>query len=145
MIIVTGAAGFIGSNIIKSLNQLGYFNIVAIDDLSDGTKIFNLADCKVADYIDKDEFLRSVVDNAFPFSFSVIFDQGACSVTTEWDGKFMLENNYEYSKKFVHFFLQTNSQFIYASCAFVYGGSKQFFESAAVEHLLNVSAYFNYL
>jgi len=145
MIIVTGAAGFIGSNIIKSLNQLGHFNIVAVDDLTDGYKIFNLADCKVADYIDKDDFLTQIVNNSLPFNISTIFHQGACSNTTEWDGKFMMENNFEYSKKLVNFCQQHNIQFIYASSASVYGGSKQFYESDSVEKPLNVYAYSKFL
>ena len=145
MIIVTGAAGFIGSNIIKTLNQLGHFNIIAVDDLTDGHKIFNLADCKVADYLDKDDFLNLIVNNSLPFKTSVIFHQGACSDTTEWDGKFMMENNFEYSKKLLNFCQQQNIQFIYASSASVYGGSEHFYESDSVEKPLNVYAYSKYL
>lgn len=145
MIVVTGAAGFIGSNIIKSLNQLGHLNIIAVDDLSDGHKIFNLADCKIADYLDKDDFLNLISSNSLSFNISVIFHQGACSNTTEWDGKFMMENNFEYSKKLVHFCQQQNIQFIYASSASVYGGSNQFYESDSVEKPLNVYAYSKFL
>ncbi|MBL4908535.1 MAG: ADP-glyceromanno-heptose 6-epimerase [Alteromonadaceae bacterium] len=145
MIVVTGAAGFIGCNIVKSLNELGYSNIIAVDDLSDGHKIVNLADCKIADYIDKDDFLNLICTDQLKYQISVIFHQGACSTTTEWDGKFMMKNNFEYSKKVVNYCQQNNIQFIYASSASVYGGSEQFFESLKVEKPLNVYAYSKFL
>ena len=145
MIVVTGAAGFIGCNIVKALNKLGYFNILAVDDLSDGHKMINLADCKIADYLDKDDFLDLICTNQLTYQISVIFHQGACSTTTEWDGKFMMKNNFEYSKKVVNYCQQNNIQFIYASSASVYGGSEQFFESLKVEKPLNVYAYSKFL
>ncbi|PCI62788.1 MAG: ADP-glyceromanno-heptose 6-epimerase [Gammaproteobacteria bacterium] len=145
MIVVTGAAGFIGCNIVKALNKLGYFNILAVDDLSDGHKMINLADCKIADYLDKDDFLDLICTNQLTYQISVIFHQGACSTTTEWDGKFMMKNNFEYSKKLVGYCQQNNIQFIYASSASVYGGSDQFYESFEVEKPLNVYAYSKFL
>ncbi|MCG9697973.1 ADP-glyceromanno-heptose 6-epimerase [Shewanella sp. Isolate11] len=145
MIIVTGAAGFIGSNLVKSLNELGRRDIIAVDDLTDGTKMFNLADCEIADYLDKDEFLSLIKAGEFDGQVEVIFHQGACSSTTEWDGKFMMTNNYEYSKTLLHFCERNASQFIYASSASVYGGSDSFIEKREVEKPLNVYAYSKFL
>jgi ADP-L-glycero-D-manno-heptose 6-epimerase len=145
MIIITGAAGFIGSNLVKTLNQLGRTDIIAVDDLTDGTQMFNLADCEIADYLDKDAFLAQVKSGQLGYEVEVIFHQGACSSTTEWDGKFMMENNFEYSKTLLHFCQANNVQFIYASSASVYGGSETFVEQREVEKPLNVYAYSKFL
>lgn len=145
MIVVTGAAGFIGSNLVKSLNELGRTDIIAVDDLSDGTQMFNLADCEIADYLDKDAFLTSIKAGEFDGKLEVIFHQGACSSTTEWDGKFMMQNNYEYSKVLLHYSQANDVQFIYASSASVYGGSDTFVEKREVEKPLNVYAYSKFL
>ncbi len=145
MIVVTGAAGFIGSNIVKALNARGLSDILAVDDLSDGRKIFNLADCEIADYLDKQVFLEMIEAGEFDTEIEVIFHQGASSDTTEWDGRFMMGNNYAYTKKLLHFSLQQNCQFIYASSASVYGGSSEFIESREVEKPLNVYAYSKFL
>ncbi|MFT5658329.1 MAG: ADP-L-glycero-D-manno-heptose 6-epimerase [Gammaproteobacteria bacterium] len=145
MIVVTGAAGFIGSNIVKALNNLGHADILAVDDLNDGTKMFNLADCEIADYLDKDRFLQGIESGEFDGLIDVIFHQGACSSTTEWDGRFMMENNYEYSKKLLHHCLDNSAQYIYASSASVYGGSSEFVEQREVEKPLNVYAYSKFL
>ena len=94
MIVVTGGAGFIGSNIIKGLNESGEEDILVVDNLSTAEKHLNLNSLSMADYIDKDEFLQKL--NTFQ-NVSTIFHQGACSSTTEQDGKYMMSNNYEYS------------------------------------------------
>jgi len=141
MIIVTGGAGFIGSNIVKQLNQRGEKNIIVVDELTDGTKFKNIADCEIADYLDKDDFLKKVTsDYNFP-SIKAILHQGACSTTTEWNGKFMMDNNYEYSKTLLHYCLDRKIQFIYASSAAVYGDSKVFKEEPQYEKPLNVYGY----
>ncbi|WP_434927312.1 ADP-glyceromanno-heptose 6-epimerase [Shewanella sp. HL-SH2] len=145
MIVITGAAGFIGSNLVKTLNQLGRTDIIAVDDLTDGTQMFNLADCEIADYLDKDAFLAQVKSGQLGYEVEVIFHQGACSSTTEWNGKFMMENNFEYSKTLLHFCQANNVQFIYASSASVYGGSESFVEQREVEKPLNVYAYSKFL
>ncbi|WP_394129189.1 ADP-glyceromanno-heptose 6-epimerase [Shewanella maritima] len=145
MIVVTGAAGFIGSNLVKKLNDMGRNDIIAVDDLTDGTKMFNLADCEIADYLDKDQFLDAIKGGQFDGKLDVIFHQGACSSTTEWDGKFMMSNNFEYSKTLLHFCERTKCQFIYASSASVYGGSEQFIEQREYEKPLNVYAYSKFL
>ncbi|SHH73660.1 ADP-glyceromanno-heptose 6-epimerase [Ferrimonas marina] len=145
MIVVTGAAGFIGSNLVKALNAMGRTDIIAVDDLSDGTKMFNLADCEIADYLDKDLFLAQIQGGEFDGQLEVIFHQGACSATTEWDGRFMMENNYEYSKELLHYCNRNRCQYIYASSASVYGGSDTFSEQREHEKPLNVYAYSKFL
>ncbi len=104
MIIVTGGAGFIGSNIVKGLNDRGREDVLVVDDLKDGTKFLNLVDCEILDYLDKDDFIEKIrkgVDLGAPVE--AIFHEGACSATTEWDGLYMMNNNYEYSKSLLHY------------------------------------------
>lgn len=142
MIIVTGGAGFIGSNIVKTLNAQGRTDIIVVDDLSDGKKFYNLSDCDIADYLDKDDFLARVqCDDGILDEVEVIFHEGACSSTTEWDGKFMMANNYEYSKVLLHACLIKRIPFLYASSASVYGGSDVFEEQREHEKPLNVYGY----
>ena len=87
MIIVTGGAGFIGSNIVKALNERGREDILVVDDLKEGVKFRNIADCEIADYWDKDDFLAFIESGkSFPVAVDAIFHEGACSSTTEWDG-----------------------------------------------------------
>jgi ADP-L-glycero-D-manno-heptose 6-epimerase len=145
MIVVTGGAGFIGSNIVKGLNDLGRKDILVVDDLTDGTKFSNLADLDIADYVDKDEFISTIVSGE-DLDIEVIFHQGACSSTTEWDGKFMMENNYSYSKDLLHYCLDFNIPFLYASSAATYGGrSDNFIEDRTYEKPLNVYGYSKFL
>lgn len=143
MIIVTGAAGFIGSQIIKGLNALGHTNILAVDDLKDGTKFKNLVALQIADYVDKDDFFEYLEYSEDPVE--AVFHEGACSDTTEWDGKFMMENNYEYSKMLLHYCLEQQIPFLYASSAAVYGGGTVFKESLEFESPLNVYGYSKFL
>lgn len=140
MIIVTGGAGFIGSNIVAKLNDMGEKEIIVVDDLTDGTKFKNLVELKIADYLDKDLFLKMIEQNQLPKT-KAIFHEGACSSTTEWNGKFMMENNYEFSKSLLHWALERGTQFIYASSAAVYGAGKIFKESEEFEAPLNVYGY----
>ena len=145
MIIVTGGAGFIGSNIVKGLNAIGRTDILVVDDLTDGTKFANLADLDIADYMDKDEFISLIVSDE-DLDIEVIFHEGACSSTTEWDGKFMMENNYSYSKDLLHYCLDRRIPFLYASSAATYGGcSENFIEDRQFEKPLNVYGYSKFL
>ena len=142
MHIVTGGAGFIGSNIARALIDRGCDDVVIVDDLSDGHKFENIADLNIADYFDQDEFLeRLASDSNFAKQVTAILHQGACSETTEWDGRFMMQNNYSYSKALLHHCLENKIQFIYASSAAVYGGSKEFVEDPIFEKPLNVYGY----
>lgn len=142
MIIVTGGAGFIGSNIVKKLNVLGFKDILVVDDLQDGTKFKNLADCEILDYCDKDIFLKQVENNTKAIrNVEVVFHEGACAVTTEWNGKYMLQNNFEYTKLLFQHCVANKIPFIYASSAAVYGNSLNFREIVANERPINVYAY----
>jgi ADP-L-glycero-D-manno-heptose 6-epimerase len=146
MIVVTGGAGFIGSNIIKSLNQKSHTNILVVDDLSDGTKFKNIADCQISDYQDKDDFLAQILeDKAFSEKIEIIFHQGACAVTTEWDGYYMMRNNYEYSKTLLNYSLKHKIPFIYASSAAVYGANTTSTEDPDNEAPLNIYGYSKFL
>lgn len=146
MIIVTGGAGFIGSNIVKALNERGYFDILVVDDLKDGHKFKNLVDCQFFDYLDKDDFLAQILDDEdFADDIEAIFHQGACSTTTEWDGKYMMDNNYSYSKMLFHYCLDHRIPFIYASSASVYGNNQQFSENLENEAPINVYGYSKFL
>ena len=142
MHIVTGGAGFIGSNVARGLIERGCDDVVIVDDLTDGHKFVNISDLNIADYIDKDDFIeRLSTDTAFADGISAIFHQGACSETTEWNGRFMMHNNYSYSQKLLQHCLQHQTPFIYASSAAVYGGSKEFVEDPLFEKPLNVYGY----
>lgn len=141
MIIVTGAAGFIGSNIVHCLNACGHEDILAVDCMTDGYKYKNLVDAKIADYMDKDDFLALVKCGHDFGNVEAIFHEGACSATTEWDGKYMLENNFTYSKILLHFCLSHKVPFIYASSAAVYGASDIFVEDPKFEKPLNLYGY----
>lgn len=146
MIIVTGGAGFIGSNIVKTLNEKGETDIIVVDNLKNGVKFKNIADCEISDYLDKDDFIERVNNNeSFANKVDAIFHEGACSSTTEWDGNFMMKNNYEYSKSLLHYCLNNKIQYLYASSASVYGSGTVFKESREYEEPLNVYGYSKFL
>lgn len=146
MLVVTGGAGFIGSNLVKALNQRGRNDVLVVDDLQDGRKFRNLADCEIADYLDKDKFFEALREGSLRHSaFQAVFHQGACSVTTEWNGRYMMENNFEFSKRLLHFCAEREIPFIYASSASVYGAGSGFGESRVNEAPLNVYGYSKFL
>ena len=141
MIIVTGGAGFIGSNLVRELNARGRDDVIVVDDLSDGRKFVNLVDCRIADYFDKTELLERLRDRSLP-KIDAIFHQGACAVTTEWNGRYMMETNYRYSVALLEHCLAKRVPLIYASSAAVYGASTVFKEDdSAAERPLNVYGY----
>ncbi len=119
-IVVTGGAGFIGSNLVEALNQRGEDQIIIVDHLKEGNKWKNLLDLKFLDYIEKDEFLEKIEKGYFK-EVSAIIHLGACSNTTVKDLQFLYLNNYKYSQKLALFSLENNIQFIYASSAATYG------------------------
>ena len=136
MIVVTGGAGFIGSNILRGLNDAGEKDILVVDNLSNAQKHLNLNRMSFTDYMDKDDFLAKMgkIKNV-----SAIFHQGACSSTTEEDGKYMMSNNYEYSKTLLNNCLEHKIDFLYASSAAIYGnGDNGFTEQPKSEYPLNV-------
>ncbi|MBK9160608.1 MAG: ADP-glyceromanno-heptose 6-epimerase [Nitrosomonadales bacterium] len=143
--IVTGAAGFIGSNLVKALNQRGENNIIAVDNLSKADKFRNLADCEIADYLDKQDFLKRLQEGYFDGLVTAVLHQGACSDTMEADGRYMMENNYQYTLELLNYCQNEEIPFLYASSASVYGGGGVFKESREFESPLNVYAYSKFL
>jgi ADP-L-glycero-D-manno-heptose 6-epimerase len=148
MIVITGGAGFIGSNLLKALNARGRRDILVVDNLSNGDKFRNIADCDILDYQDRNEFaaaLRRTTPARWPDAITHLFHQGACSATTEIDGRYVMTNNYTYSKELLHFCLDERVAFIYASSAAVYGAGRVFREAPEYETPLNIYAYSKYL
>jgi ADP-L-glycero-D-manno-heptose 6-epimerase len=123
MIVVTGGAGFIGSNLVAALNRRGETGILVVDDLQEGTRFSNLVGLDIADYMDRDELLDRVTRHGLPADVRAVFHQGACSDTTEWDGRYMMANNYSYSKTLLQACLERRVPFLYASSAAVYGSA----------------------
>ena len=142
MHIITGGAGFIGSNLVRMLGEKTGDDIVVVDDLRDGHKFVNIADLSVADYFDVEEFAALLdTDPGYMKNVQSVLHEGACSTTTEWDGRYMMQNNFGYSKKLLHHCLDNNIPFLYASSAAVYGGAKALVESPENELPLNVYGY----
>lgn len=139
-VIVTGAAGFIGSNLIQGLNRHGIDDIIAVDDLTNGHKFVNLRDGRISDYFDYRDFY-SRFERGELGAVKVVFHQGACSDTMVHDGRFMLDTNYRCSRDLLNACLRQNVRLIYASSAAVYGASEQFSEDPANEVPLNIYGY----
>ena len=144
-VIVTGAAGFIGSNLVRALNSRGERDIVAVDNLQSAEKFRNLVDCDIADFIDKRDFLSLLAAGEFDGDVDAVFHQGACSDTMQTDGRYMMENNYRYSVELLDFCCEQEVPLIYASSAAVYGGSTTFREERQFESPLNVYGYSKFL
>ena len=143
MIIVTGGAGFIGSNIVKKLNERGIDDILVVDDLTDGRKCRNLQSLQFADYMDYEDFADLMADGSFDCGpVDVIFHEGACSDTMNYDGRYMMKNNYEGSKDILHYCLERRIPLLYASSASTYGSGKNGFrEVSDCEEALNPYAF----
>jgi ADP-L-glycero-D-manno-heptose 6-epimerase len=138
--VVTGAAGFIGSNIVKGLNARGIDDIIAVDDLRQGDKFRNLADLRIADYVDAGVFYQRFAQGAYG-RVEAVFHEGACGDTMESDGQYMLQNNYTLSCELFAACQERNTRLLYASSAATYGGSSTFRESPEFERPLNVYGY----
>ncbi|MCK4913132.1 MAG: ADP-glyceromanno-heptose 6-epimerase [Planctomycetes bacterium] len=121
MIIVTGAAGFIGSALIAALNKRGISDILAVDQLGSDNRWKNLQNLSFADYVEKDDFLQMVIEGRICPPIDTIFHIGACSSTTETDASFLMKNNYEYTKLLAQWATSEKIRFIYASSAATYG------------------------
>ncbi|MDH5204671.1 MAG: ADP-glyceromanno-heptose 6-epimerase [Hylemonella sp.] len=139
-VVVTGAAGFIGANIIKGLNDRGIDDIIAVDDLSQGDKFRNLVDLKIADYVDLDDFYPNFEEGLYG-QVEAVFHEGACSDTMEQDGKYMMDNNYTLSCELFESCQAQGTRLLYASSAATYGGSETFREEPEFEGPLNVYGY----
>jgi ADP-L-glycero-D-manno-heptose 6-epimerase len=140
MIIVTGGAGFIGSNLVRGLNRKGIGDVIVVDELAKGRKAGNLEDCDVSEYWDKSRLLSEL--SSGHRKPSVVFHQGACAVTTEWDGRLMMQTNYRYSMALLEYCVAERVPLIYASSAAVYGASTSFNETdLRLERPLNIYGY----
>jgi ADP-L-glycero-D-manno-heptose 6-epimerase len=144
-IVVTGAAGFIGANLVKALNERGMKNIIAVDNLTRADKFRNLVDCDIADYVDKHDFIARIQAGHYDGEIDAIFHEGACSDTMEGDGHYMMENNYRYSMILLDWCQDQDVQFIYASSAATYGSTDTFKEERQYEGPLNVYGYSKFL
>jgi ADP-L-glycero-D-manno-heptose 6-epimerase len=139
-VIVTGAAGFIGANLLRALNERGETSILAVDNLSNADKFRNLAEFDIADYLDKTEFLERLRKGQLPRP-AVVFHQGACSDTMEQDGRYMMDNNFRYSSELLDWCQEGGTPLVYASSASVYGLGPVFSEVRQAERPLNVYGY----
>ncbi|VVE48190.1 ADP-glyceromanno-heptose 6-epimerase [Pandoraea terrigena] len=143
-IIVTGAAGFIGANLVKALNERGETDIVAVDNLTRADKFRNLVDCEISDYLDKTDFVARFQRREFG-RVRAIFHEGACSDTMETDGRYMMENNFRYTRALFEACQAQTVPFLYASSAATYGASETFVETREFEKPLNVYGYSKFL
>jgi ADP-L-glycero-D-manno-heptose 6-epimerase len=141
--VVTGAAGFIGSKLVEGLNRRGITEVIAVDNLAHADKFRNLAGCEIADYVDQAEFIGGL--ERFEGAVEALFHQGACSDTMETDGRYMLDNNYAYSKRLLEWCQEEEVPLIYASSASVYGAGPEFREERRCEKPLNIYGYSKFL
>lgn len=144
MIVVTGGAGFIGSNLVRGLNERGHSDILVVDDLTEGDKFVNLVDGQISDYLHKDDF-RQMLAGGKLGPVEAVLHQGACSDTTERNGRYMLDNNYRVTLELFNFCQDRKIPFLYASSAAVYGAGPVYAESAVHEAPLNVYGYSKFL
>jgi ADP-L-glycero-D-manno-heptose 6-epimerase len=141
--VVTGAAGFIGSKIVEALNFAGVRDIIAVDNLQQSEKVRNLARVDIGDYLDQADFISRL--DSFDGAVEAVLHQGACSDTMESDGRYMMENNYRYSKLLLDWCQETEVPLLYASSASVYGAGPEFREERNCERPLNVYGYSKFL
>ncbi|HZS69027.1 MAG TPA: ADP-glyceromanno-heptose 6-epimerase [Burkholderiales bacterium] len=141
--IVTGAAGFIGSRLVRGLNRRGVSEIIAVDNLAHGDKFRNLAACEIADYVDQAQLAAHL--DSLEGAVEAVFHQGACSDTLETDGRYMMENNYAYSRRLLDWCQDEEIPLIYASSAAVYGAGPKYREERESERPLNIYGYSKFL
>lgn len=141
MTILTGGAGFIGSNLLKRLNEDGVDDILVVDNLKNGDKYRNLVGARFADIVDRFEFRRMLEEGKLPAKVEAVLHQGACTDTLEYDGAYMMRTNYDDSKALLHFALDRKVPFIYASSGAVYGHARVAVEAPENEWPLNVYGY----
>jgi ADP-L-glycero-D-manno-heptose 6-epimerase len=146
MHIVTGAAGFIGSRLVAALNRAGITEILAVDNLENVAKVPNLAGCEIEHYLDKREFLARLEAGEFDGAVDAVLHQGACSDTMATDGRYVMDNNYGYSRALLDWCHEEEVPFLYASSAAIYGAGRSGFRVAReCEGPLNVYGYSKFL
>jgi ADP-L-glycero-D-manno-heptose 6-epimerase len=132
LIIVTGAAGFIGRNLVAELNARGHDNLLLVDRLGCDEKWKGLRGLRFEDMLDPNEFLARVQSGRIPGADGVVH-LGACSATTERDADFLLRNNYQYTRTLCQWCLDHDTRFVYASSAATYGdGSRGYSDDDAI-------------
>ena len=139
-VVVTGAAGMIGSNIVQGLNAIGIDDVIAVDNLTNGAKYRNLLGAKISDYFDKTDFYARFARREFG-KIEAVLHEGACSDTMQHDGRYMLDTNYRCSKDLLDACQAQGTRLLYASSAATYGGSASFREEPQFEQPLNVYGY----
>jgi len=139
-VVVTGAAGMIGSNLVHGLNAIGIDDVIAVDDMTDGPKYRNLLGAKISDYFDRSEFYRRFANAEFG-KVEAVLHEGACSDTMEHNGRYMMDTNYRCSKDLLDACQAQGTRLLYASSAATYGGSASFREEPQFEQPLNVYGY----
>lgn len=139
-VVVTGAAGMVGSNLVHGLNAIGIDDVIAVDDLTEGVKFRNLLGARLSDYFDRNEFYDRFALGELG-RIDAVFHEGACSNTMEHDGRYMLETNYRCSKDLLDICQSQGTRLLYASSAATYGDSTVFREAPEHERPLNVYGY----
>jgi ADP-L-glycero-D-manno-heptose 6-epimerase len=147
MIVVTGGAGFIGSCLIRKLNDEGIRDILVVDSLGATTKWKNLVGKSFTDIVHKTAFLKELLSGEYGAEIEAIFHLGACSSTTEENADYLLENNYRYSRDLALYAEARNVRFIYASSAATYGAGERGYSDRSIEGLrpLNMYGYSKHL
>lgn len=141
MLVITGGAGFVGSNLALALNRAGHDDLVIVDDMTKSSKVDNFLGIRLVDYVDKDNFRVAIcAHEPWTNEIQAVFHQGACTSTTEPDGRYVLRNNYDYSKDVLAFCQMRGIPLIYASSAAVYGSAKSFREDVDCGRSLNAYA-----
>jgi ADP-L-glycero-D-manno-heptose 6-epimerase len=137
MYLVTGGAGFVGSHLVKALNDRGITEVLVVDDMTRGDKFANLRDCTIADYMDKQELRAALQRGALDGHVRAVLHQGACTNTLESNGRYLMDNNFTFSKELLRFALREEVPFVYASSAAVYGLDPDSREDQGAERPLN--------
>lgn len=139
-VIVTGGAGFVGSNIVAGLNARGIDDVIVVDDLTQSAKFRNIVDAQISDYVDYTDFYQLYAAGKFG-KVAAVFHEGACSDTMEHDGRYMMANNYRCSVNLLDACLHQGTRLLYASSAATYGMGSVFHEVPENEHPLNIYGY----
>jgi ADP-L-glycero-D-manno-heptose 6-epimerase len=141
MIVITGAAGFIGSCLVSKLNQEGYFDLILVDDFTNTSKIKNWENLSYTEKVDRNDFFEWAKGKGNRIQF--IFHIGARTDTTEFDYSILTKLNVDYSKAIWHLCVQEGIPLVYASSAATYGMGEYGFSESLEEmpHLKPLNPY----